>query len=67
MVDPVKSLKLVGAKLPLNEAALFKDFCTARGENVSSVLRRLILTELAVHSFLDDHRKKALGVPNERN
>jgi hypothetical protein len=52
----------IGAKLAEDEAELFKQFCAARGENVSSVLRRLILTELATHSFLDDARKKALGV-----
>lgn len=53
---------LIGAKVSKAEALLFKDFCTARGENISSVLRRLILTELAMHSYLDDNRKKALGI-----
>lgn len=57
-----KSKILIGAKVAENEALLFKEFCSARGENVSSVLRRLILTELATHSYLDDNRKKALGV-----
>ena len=54
--------KLIGAKLPEEEAQVFKDFCKARGENVSSVLRRLILTELAKYSFLSSDRKKALGL-----
>lgn len=58
---------LIGAKVARAEALLFKDFCLARGENVSSVLRRLILTELAKYSYLDYGRKKALGVLNERN
>ncbi len=58
---------LIGAKVARAEALLFKEFCSARGENISSVLRRLILTELAMHSYLDDNRKKALGVLNERN
>lgn len=54
--------KLIGTKISENEALLFKEFCTARGENISSVLRRLIFTELAKYSFLDENRKKALVV-----
>lgn len=58
---------LIGAKIAEDEALLFKEFCEARGENVSSVVRRLIFTELARHSYLDNNRKKALGVLNEGN
>ena len=60
MVNTIKIL--IGAKITEDEALLFKGFCNARGENISSVLRRLIFTELARHSFLDENRKKALGV-----
>ncbi len=58
---------LIGAKISKDEALLFREFCTARGENISSVLRRLIFTELAKHSYLDENRKKALGVIDERD
>jgi hypothetical protein len=57
----------IGAKVSENESVLFKEFCAAGGENISSVLRRLIFTELATHSYLDSNRKKAPGVLNERD
>ena len=58
---------LIGAKISEDEALLIREFCTARGENISSVLRRLIFTELAKYSYLDKNRKKALGVIDERD
>lgn len=57
--------QFIGAKLPKEEARLFKDFCKARGESESSVLRRLIFTELARYSYLTSDRKKALGVARD--
>jgi len=57
-----EEIRFIGAKLAREDAQLFKDFCAARGEGISSVVRRLILTELAKHSYLDSNRKKALGV-----
>ena len=57
----------IGVKLAKTDGQLFKDFCTARGEGISSVVRRLIFTELAKHSYLDSNRKKALGVLDEGN
>ncbi|VVB89349.1 Uncharacterised protein [uncultured archaeon] len=62
MNNNLKPFKTIGAKITENEAEIFKKFCAARGENVSSVLRRLILTDLAVHGLLPEERRKALGV-----
>lgn len=52
----------LGFKVDKKTAQKFKAFCDARGQNLSSVLRKLVLTELAEHSYLNDEEKKALGV-----
>lgn len=57
-----KELERLGAKFKKENADKFRNFCNNRGENISSVLRRLVLTELAKHSFLSKEEKKALGV-----
>jgi metal-responsive CopG/Arc/MetJ family transcriptional regulator len=53
---------VVGTKMPTKDADLLKQVCKARGENVSSFIRRAIRTELARLSYLSDADKKALGV-----
>jgi len=55
----------LGAKFDKEIAEKFRNFCDARGENLSSVLRRLVLTALAEHSYLDEKQKKAVGVNPE--
>lgn len=52
----------LGAKFDNDVAKKFRDFCDARGQNLSSVMRRLVLEELASHSYLSKEKKKALGV-----
>lgn len=52
----------LGAKFENDVAEKFRDFCDARGQNLSSVIRRLVLEELASHSYLSKEQKKALGV-----
>lgn len=52
----------LGAKFENDVAEKFRDFCDARGQNLSSVLRKLVLEELAAHSYLSKEKKKALGV-----
>lgn len=52
----------LGAKFDNDVAQDFREFCNNRGESISSVLRRLVLTELARHSYLEEDRRKALGV-----
>jgi hypothetical protein len=41
---------------------LLKKVCSARGENLSSFVRRAIRTELARLSYLTEDEKKALGI-----
>ena len=54
--------KHISTRLSPELADIFTEFCQLRGEHVSAVLRRLILTELAEHSFLDAKAERALGV-----
>jgi predicted transcriptional regulator len=53
---------VLSSKFEKRTAKIFKNFCDARGETVSTVLRRLVLKELADYSYLSDEEKKALGV-----
>jgi len=43
-------------------ANLLREVSRARGEDVSDFVRRAILRELALLSFLPDRQKKALGL-----
>lgn len=54
----------VGAKFEKSLAQTLRGFSKARGENLSTVLRRSVRRELARHSYLSDGDKKALGVEN---
>lgn len=55
----------LGAKFENDIAEKYREFCDARGQNISSVLRRLVLEELASHSYVDQKQKKALGVKDD--
>ena len=57
--------KTVPVKFPSNIVSILNKFSTARGENRSTVIRRLVYRELAEHSYLDMKQKKALGVNSE--
>jgi len=58
---------VVGTKMPAKDTDLLKQVCKARGENVSSFIRRAIRTELAKLSYLSEADKKALGIPPMRH
>lgn len=51
----------LGVIIPVELHELIKRVSEARGEGISSFVRRTILQELARLSFLDDEQKKALG------
>lgn len=52
----------IGAKLEKSVAQTLRAFSQARGESLSTVVRRSIRKELASHSYLTDDEKEALGV-----
>lgn len=52
----------LSARIDSDIAQTFREFCDARGEGYSSAIRRLLLTELAKHDYLDEDQKQALGV-----
>ena len=47
--------------MPRESIELLKTVCKARGEDMSSFVRRAVYKELADLSFLSSERKKALG------
>ena len=49
-------------KIQPKDKELIQSFCKNRREDVSGLIRRLVMTELARHSYLSDSEKKALGV-----
>lgn len=55
----------IGAKLEKSVAQTLKAFSAARGESLSTVVRRSIRKELASHSYLSQDEKKALGVESD--
>ena len=57
--------KLIGARVSPKIHALVDEVSRARGEDISSFIRRLVLTELARLHYLSDDQKKALGIPME--
>ena len=59
------SNNIIGARFTQEDIELLKKVCIARGENISSFIRRAVKTELAKLSFYSSDVKKALGiVPN---
>ena len=53
---------VVFARMPKEALFLVKHVSAARGETVSSFVRRAVLKELANLSYLDPETKKALGL-----
>lgn len=56
--------KLISARVTLELHDLVAEVSLARGENISSFLRRAILRELGRLSYLTEDVKKALDVPH---
>lgn len=54
--------RLIGAKISEDEARVLHDFCVARGETVSTVIRRLVFSELGRYQLMPKERQQALGV-----
>jgi len=55
------SKSVVYARMPAEDVELIKEISKARGENLSSFVRRAVYRELAKLCFLSEERKKALG------
>lgn len=55
----------LGVRTKENDVRLIKEICNARGENLSSFVRRAIKMELARLSYLSNEEKKALGIISE--
>jgi len=55
----------LGARFEKSVAQTLRGFSEARGEKLSTVLRRSVRRELARHSYLTGDDKKALGVGND--
>ena len=60
-MDEVKQT-YVFARMSLEDVKLVQEVSKARGEGLSSFVRRAIRTELARLSYLTDAEKKALGL-----
>lgn len=54
--------RVIGARFPEKEADLIKGICDARGEGVSSFVRRAIRVQLGKLGYLDEDECKALGL-----
>ncbi len=54
--------KQIGIRLTPRHYALVREVAKRRGEDVSVFVRRSLLRELAVLSYLSEDEKKALGV-----
>jgi len=59
LLDP---FKIIGARFPRKDAELLENICQARGEDISSFVRRAVKKELARMSYLSDYEKKALEI-----
>jgi len=56
------SNSIVFARMPKEDVELLKKISKARGEDLSSFVRRAIYKELDCLSFLSKEQKKALGL-----
>lgn len=61
MTKKVKT-SIIGAKFKSSDAELIRKIAKIRGECVSEFLRYAIFRELARLGYLDEERKKALGM-----
>lgn len=53
---------MIFARMPQDDIKLIKKICMNRGEDLSDFVRRSVYKELASLSYLDDEKKKALGI-----
>lgn len=52
----------IGVVLSADDNTLLRKVCKARGEDLSSFVRRAILMEFATLGYLSDEQRKALGL-----
>lgn len=57
--------RIIGIRVTPRLYALIKRVSKARGEGISSFIRRAALKELAMLNFLSDNERKALGLNEE--
>jgi uncharacterized protein (DUF1778 family) len=57
-----KSNQRIGIKIETEDRVLLERVCQARGEQISSFVRRAIKKELASLSYYPAETKKALGI-----
>ncbi len=55
-------IKIVSTAFPRQDAELLKQVAKERGEDMSSIIRRQVYRFLADLGYLNEDRKKALGV-----
>jgi hypothetical protein len=58
---------IIFARMRREDILLLRKVCEARGENLSSFVRRSVKMELARLSFLSEDEKKALGFEVKKN
>lgn len=54
--------EVISLRLDQEDALLMKKIARLRSLRLSQLMRQIILEWLAVHEFIDDDRKKALGL-----
>jgi len=55
----------IGVRISRRDREILEKVCKARGEDISSFVRRVIRKELAQLNFYPEEVKKALGLPTE--
>jgi len=60
------ALIMIGVRVTSEDRTLLEKVCEARGEDISSFVRRAIKKELASLSFYPEETKKALGILKEK-
>lgn len=61
----MKRWELVSFRVKRETRLLLEEVCDARGEDVSSFVRRAVFKELAGLGYLPEKQKKALGLKAE--
>jgi len=54
--------RVIGVRLEARDARLLREIARLRGLKVSQLARQIILEWLGRHSYLNENRKKALGI-----
>jgi hypothetical protein len=63
----MSSMVNLGVKFENSTAKILEEISSSRGENKSSFIRRATLKELGRLSYLNQDRKKALGIEEAGN